>query len=61
MKNLGQNLAALFLGIVLAAIVVGAIILELNDKFTPDLLQIIGGAAVGALATLATGTKPSGV
>jgi Na+/citrate or Na+/malate symporter len=58
-SKFGQNIAAALLGVVLIIIVAGAILLELNDKFTPDMLKIIGGSAVGALATLATGSNPS--
>ena len=49
-----QTFAAAGLGLVLVIIVVGSGILAWDEAGIPDLFQIVGGAAVGALATLAT-------
>lgn len=45
-----QNAAAVFLGLVTLAVVAGVIALSWNGSDIPDVLQVIGGSAVGALA-----------
>jgi hypothetical protein len=49
-----KNVAAVFLGLILLAIVAGAILLSWDGAEIPSLLEILGGAAVGALAALVT-------
>ena len=57
MDRFSQDAAAVALGLVLAVIVVGVIILALDGTDTPDLLEVIGGGALGALAALAQGKR----
>jgi len=57
MNRFSQDAAAVALGLVLAVIVAGVILLSLRGADVPDLLDMVGGAAVGALAALATGSK----
>ena len=53
-ERFSQNIAAVILGVLLLVIAIGSIVLALDDKGTPSLLEILGGAAVGALAALVT-------
>jgi len=57
MNRFGQDVAAIALGVVLAAIVIGVIVLALEGREQPGLLEVIGGATIGALAALATGNR----
>ena len=46
------RIATVILGLVVLLAVGGAILLELNDKDLPDVLTVLGGAAIGSLGTL---------
>ena len=52
-----RNIAAVGLTAVLIIIVAGVCVLAWDGADVPDVLQIVAGAAVGALATLATGAN----
>ena len=53
-ERFSQNIAAVILGLLLLVIAGGSILLALDDRSIPSLLEILGGAAVGALAALVT-------
>lgn len=44
-----ENIAAVFLGLILLAIVGGVILLAWDGAETPNILEFIGSAAVGGL------------
>lgn len=53
------SLVIIFLGLTTLAIVVGAILLALDEKSIPDALIGLGGTSLGALGAMLSRTSPT--
>lgn len=53
-------IALIALSVVALTVIVGGIILALNDTTMPEFLVAIGGTSVGALAGIVTAAPPGG-